>query len=152
MLYMHPREQIVRIRPSMLQLEAGEKHGVRMKSTGGNSMETTTQLHAHVCSPDHIGTYLLYSFLCCVMPGHYTLWTEHSPQVQCVMPCSEDIIRCNDEGRPVQHRILLVHWEIMNCNFSHMVHFHKTECLPTRSLRQCYFEPAEHFSQANTCS
>jgi hypothetical protein len=40
----------------------------------------------------------------------------------------------------------------MNCNFSHMVHFHKTECLPTRSLRQCYFEPAEHFSQANTCS
>ncbi len=24
--------------------------------------------------------------------------------------------------------------------------FHKTECLPTRSLRQSYFEPMEHFS------
>jgi hypothetical protein len=72
-LYTHPREQIVQIRTPMLQLEAGEKQGVRMKSTGGNSMETTTQLHAHVCSPDHIGTYWLYSFLCCVMPGHYTL-------------------------------------------------------------------------------
>jgi hypothetical protein len=124
-LYTHPREQIVQIRTPMLQLEAGEKQGVRMKSTGGNSMETTTQLHAHVCSPDHIGTYWLYSFLCCVMPGHYTLWTERSPQVQCVMPWSQDIIRCNDRGRPVQHCVLLVQWETMNSNFSHMVHFTK---------------------------